>query len=220
MTTSFLPSTDALPLVEPAASKTIAPFVQPAGGTDLRRVFATVAAVLAAAGGAIHLGVIGDHTEYRVVAAGFAVMGVSQCVVALWLFRRPSRGAFLLGAGLHAAIGATWALSRTFGLWFVPGQAEAAEIGVADVVANIFSIGVIGVAVIVSALDRSAKPTVVPRTVARRVAGTVVVSALLLTAIAVSAPHVHDTHGPVVVDVPVIGQNHDHGGGFGAHEHR
>ena len=222
MTTSFLPSTaevsdrrDAHPLAEPVASETIAPFGQPTGGTDLRRVFATVAAVLAASGGLIHLGVIGDHREYRVVAAGFAAMGISQCVVALWLFRRPSTLAFLLSAGLHAAIGATWAVSRTFGLWFIPGEAQAAEIGVADLVATTFSIGVIGVAVIVSALDRSASPTVLPRTVARRMAGSVVVGALLLTAIAVSAPHVHDTRGPI--DAPGIGQSHDHGADFRAH---
>ncbi len=209
MTTSFVPSAA-------VDSGTIAPSVQPAGGTDLRRVLATVAAVLAAAGGVIHLGVIGDHTEYHVVAVGFAAMGISQCVVALWLFRRPSRGALLVAAGLHAAIGATWALSRTFGLWFIPGAAEATEIGVADLVANTFGIGLICVVVIVGALDRFASPTVLPRTVARRMAGTVVVGASLLTAIAVSAPHVHDTHGRPV-DAPLLGQSHEHGADPGAH---
>ena len=214
MTTSFHRSSSEIsdrptapPLVEP--TEAIAVSGEPIGGTDLRRVLATIGAVLAAAGGLIHLGVIGDHSEYHVVAAGFAAMGISQLVVALLLFRRPSRRVFLLGAGLHAAVSATWALSRTSGLWFIPGEAEASEIGVADLVANIFSLGVIGVVVIVSALDPAASPTVLPRNVARCMAGTVVAGAILLTAIAMSAPHVHASHGPTLAP-PVIGHSHDH----------
>jgi hypothetical protein len=214
MTTSYLPPTDisdhpeARPLGEPAPSQTVTGTGEPAGGTDLRRVLATVAAVLAAAGGLIHLGVIEDHTEYRAVAAGFAAMGISQLVVALWLFRSPSHRVFLLGAGLHAAIAATWALSRTVGLWFVPGEATAEEIGVADLVANTFSLGLIAVVVIVGALDRAVSPTVLPRTVARRMSGTAVAGALLLTGIAVSAPHAHPSGVPTV-ESPVVGHSHD-----------
>jgi hypothetical protein len=216
MTTSFFPSTadtsnppDAPPLGEPTASESIAAPRQPTGA-DVRRVLATVAAVLAAGGGLVHLGVIGDHTEYGVVAGGFAAMGISQCVVAVWLLVRPSRRVFLLGAGLHAAIAATWALSRTVGLWFVPGEAQPSEVGVTDLVATTFSLGLIGVVVIVIALDRAASPTEVPRTVARRMVGTVAAGALFLTAIAVSAPHVHASDGPAV-GVPAIGHSHDHG---------
>ena len=214
MTTSFLPSTDtsdhpdAHPVAESAISQAITEAAGPADGTDLRRVLATLAAVLAAAGGLIHLGVVDDHTEYRVVAAGFAAMGISQLVVALWLFRRPSRPVFLLGAGLHAAIAATWALSRTFGLWFIPGEEQASHVGVPDLVANTFSLGVIAVVVIVSALDRAGAPTVLPRAVARRIVGTAVVGALILTAIAVSSPHVHASSVPTV-EFPVLGHSHD-----------
>lgn len=221
MTTSFVPSTadvsdgtDGRFLGEPASSEIAATPGEPMGGTDLRRTLATVAGVLAAAGGLIHLRVIGHHTDYHVLAAGFAAMGVSQFVVALWLFRHPSRRVVLLAAGLHAAIAATWALSRTVGLGFVPGEAGAAEVGVADVVANTFSLGVIGVVVILLALDRVAGETVLlPRAVARRMTGVAAAGALVLSAIAVSASHAHASHAPVVdvpvLDVPVAG--HDHG---------
>lgn len=218
MTTSFPPSTadvsvgsDAQVLGELTPSEIIAAAGEPTDGSDLRRVLATVAGVLAAAGGLIHLGVVDEHTDFRVVAAGFAAMGVSQLVVARWLFRRPSRTVLLLAAGLHAAIAATWALSRTVGLEFVPGEAGAAEVGVADVVANTFSLGVIGIVVILLALHRATGADVLlPRNVAMRMAGVAAAGALVLSAIAVSAPHVHASHAPVV-DAPVSAHGHDHG---------
>lgn len=215
MTTSFVPSVAGVALGSdaevpgvPTPSKVI---VETADRSDLRGVLATVAGVLAAAGGLIHLGAVGDHTDFRLVAAGFAAMGVSQVVVALWLFRRPSRPVLFLAGGLHAAIAATWALSRTVGLGFVPGEAGAAEVGVADVVANTFSLGVIGVVLIVLALHRATGADVLlPRIVARRMAGVAAAGALVLSAIAISAPHVHASHAPVI-DAPVVGHGHDHG---------
>lgn len=193
MTTSFLLSADA-----PAAE---------VGGADLRRLFVTVAAALAAAGGVIHFTVVGDHSDYPVVAAGFVAMGASQFLVALWLFKRPSGRTLLAAGALHGAIAATWALSRTVGLGFVPGESGATEIGVADVVANTFSLGVIGMVVVVSALDRAAHPIVLPAAVARRMTGVAIAGALVLSAIAMSAPHVHDAHAPVA-RIPATGHTH------------
>ncbi|MGH9222424.1 MAG: hypothetical protein ACRD2W_01160 [Acidimicrobiales bacterium] len=216
MTTSFVPSTadishrpDEHPLGVSATSETTPEPGERGGGTDLRRVLAVAAGVVAAGGGLIHLSVIRNHTDYLVVAAGFAAMGISQCILAMWLFRRPSRRAFLAAAGLHASIAATWALSRTFGLPLIPGESAASEIGVADLVANTFSLGVIGLVFIASALG-AATPAMLPRAVALRMVGAVVAGALVLTAIGASAPHVHASHEPTL-EAPVVGPGHDHG---------
>ena len=200
MTTSFVPT--------PAPPVIVAAPDDAADGTDLRRALATVVSALAAGGGLVHLGVVGDHTDYRVVAAGFAAMGVSQLGLALWLFRRPSRRVLLMAAGLHAAIAATWALSRTVGLGFVPGEADTDQVGVADVVANTFSLAVVGTVVILVALHRVGGPIALPHVVARRMTGVAVAGALTLTGIAVSAPHVHASHAPTV-ETPVVGHSHD-----------
>jgi hypothetical protein len=167
-------------------------------------VLAHIAVVLAVAGGLIHMVVIRDHLEFAVVAVGFAVMATGQWVFALWMLTRPSRGALLVGAAIHAVIAAIWVLSRTTGLAFVPGAEAASPVGVADVVANTFSLGVVGVAVIESALRGVVGDVVLPRVVARQMTGLVVVGALFLSVPAIWAPHDHAAHAP-----------HDQGSGLG-----
>jgi hypothetical protein len=224
MTASLVPSVSNLsdradehPFAEAGVSQLVAGRGEPIGAIDLRRVLAVAAGVVAAGSGLIHLSVIRTHTEYLVVAAGFAAMGISQGIVAMWLFRRPSRRVLLAAAGLHASIAATWALSRTFGLPLIPGESEASEIGVADLVANTFSLGVIGLVFIASALGAAATPATLPRSVALRMVGTVLAGALVLTAIGASAPHVHTSHEPTV-EAPVVA-DHDHGPALPQHGH-
>lgn len=159
---------------------------------DLRRVLATIACALAAAGGLIHLAVIRDHLDFAVVAAGFAVMGAAQGAFALRVLTRPSRRLLLVGGALHAVIAVIWLTSRTTGLVFIPGAEHIEPFGVADLVATTFSLGVLGVAVTAHALDTTSTAVVVPARVAQAMTAVVVVGAMCLSVPALLTPHDHD----------------------------
>ena len=137
-----------------------------AAGTDLRRLLLTIAAVSAAAGGLIHLKVVGDHLDSTLIAVGFAFMGVTQWLFALMILTRPSRIVLILGGILHSAMTTIWILSRTTGLWFVTGAENPAPVGVADLAANAFSIGVVGATII--GISLSLPPQSTPSSYRRR----------------------------------------------------
>lgn len=162
--------------------------------TDLRRVLAIVAGMLAAAGGLIHIVVIRDHLDFAVIAVGFAVMAAAQWAFALRMLTRPSRQVLLLGGALHAVIVALWVLSRMTGLGVIPGAEAAEPVGVADLVSTTFSLGVIGIVAIARSLDQATKPVMMPQVVARRMIAIILAGALFLTVPAVLVPHDHDAH--------------------------
>ncbi|MEO7428950.1 MAG: hypothetical protein ABIY48_06160 [Acidimicrobiales bacterium] len=165
---------------------------------DLRGVLATIAGVLAAAGGLIHLVVIRNHLDVLVVAAGFAVMGTAQGAFALRVLTRPSRQVLLAGGALHTVIAVVWLTSRTTGLVFIPGAEGIEPVGVADLVATTFSLGVLGVSVIARSLDTTSTGVVLPARVARRMTAVVVAGTLCLSVPALLTPHDHDraSHTP------------------------
>jgi hypothetical protein len=161
---------------------------------DLRRALGAAAGVLAAASGLIHLAVIRDHLEFPLIASGFAVMAVVQWAFALRMLTRPSSRVLWWGGVFHVVLVALWALSRTTGLWVIPGAEAAEDVGIADLVSTTFCLGVIGIVSIARALERTGEVRV-PRSVARRVRVSVAIGALFLTVPALSVPHEHDAHG-------------------------
>lgn len=167
--------------------------VRPVRVANLRDVLVTVAGLLAAGGGLIHFAVIGDHLEFPVVAVGFAVMGALQGACAVRLLSHPSPRVLLLAGGFHALLALIWLASRTTGLVFIAGAENSEPVGVADVIATMFSLGVMGVAVVARDLP-PARPVVLPARVARRMTGVVTAGALCLGLLAVLAPHEHE-HG-------------------------
>ena len=162
--------------------------------TELRRVLATTAATFAGAAGVIHLVQVPAHLEVRVVAAGFALMGVAQGAFALFAMVRPSTRLLLIGGWFHAAIAAVWLLSRTSGLAFISGAEDPQPFGVADVVANAFSFVVVAVALVANAQRAGDISPVLPQRVARLVHTIIVAAALALTVPAALADHSHHSH--------------------------
>ena len=133
-------------------------------------------------------------------------MGISQLVVALWLCRRPPAGCSSSARGSTRQSpprGRCREPSASGSYRAKPRLRRPARPG-----GNTFLPGLIAVVVIVRALDRAGSPAVLPRIVARRMAGTAVVGALLLTAITVSAPYVPASRLPTV-EFPVVGHSHD-----------
>jgi hypothetical protein len=185
-----------------------------AARSDLQRLLLTIAAISAAADGLIHLNVIGDHLDSTLIAVGFAFMGVTQWLFALMILTRPSRIIFILGGILHSAMTTIWILSRTTGLWFVTGAENPAPVGVADLAANAFSIGVVGATIIgISlSLSRPIDPILLPATISRLVIAVLLASALFLIVPALLAPHDHGGHAS---NEPASETSHSHDHGLG-----
>lgn len=163
-------------------------------GVDLGRALGTTAGILAAASGLVHIAVIRDHLDFPVVASAFAVMAAVQWAFALRMCTRPSPRVLWLGGMFHLGLVALWVLSRTTGLWVIPGVEAAEDVGIADLVSTTFCLGVIGIASIVRALDRTYEVRV-SGPVARRMTAAVAIGALFLTVPALSVSHEHDVHG-------------------------
>jgi hypothetical protein len=162
-----------------------------AGPTDLDHALAATAAILAAADGAIHLSVIRQHRDLAVVATGFALMGITQCLLAAGIVARRSRGLILLAGAVHATLLVVWLLSRTTGLLVIPGAEDAEPVGVADLAAAALSLGVGGVALITLGLNRTAGRVAVPARVGRWMMAVVVAAAVSVSFLAVLADHTH-----------------------------
>ncbi len=175
--------------------------------SSLHQVISWVIATFAAAGGLIHLEASLDHRDLTLIAIGFAAMGLTQLALAGVALVRPSP-TVLFGVGaLHAGIALVWILSRTIGS-FIPGAEQAAQVGVADVVANTFSIAVVGVTIVALTLDRSFQALSLRPTTARTIRLVALVGAFILTVTALSVPHQHAAHPEVSVPAPTHSQDH------------
>jgi hypothetical protein len=121
-------------------------------------------------------------------------MALSQFAFAVAALARPSPRLLLGGAALHGAMTATWLASRTVGLGFVPGAEEPAAEGVADIVAQVFSLGVVAAVTARVALGAAGTAVVVPGLAAQRLATAAGAGVLLLLAPAIVTPHDHTAH--------------------------
>jgi hypothetical protein len=186
--------------------------------TPVQRTLAWSAAVAAAAGGLIHFKASVDHRHLAMVAIGFAAIGASQWLFAGTMLVRPSRPILAFAAALHAGILLIWILSRTIGLPFIPGAEQPAPVGVADLVANTFSIAVAGTAVVafaVAMVDTTAglRPRVV-----NTIRAVVLTGVLILTVAALTEVHDHDHHEAVATQ-PATGHNYSNPSTPTTHSH-
>lgn len=179
-------------------------------------ILAITAASAAAAGGLIHVNQIGSHLDFPLIAAGFALMGAAQWAFGVAHLLYPSHRVLVAGGVLHAGIFILWLVTRTVGLGFVPGAEVPADVGVADLVANAFSLVVVGVTAIGMARHGATNALVVPPSVATRVKAVVLSGAVFLTVLALIAPHDHGTH-PVDASNDQTSQSHDHASGAASH---
>jgi hypothetical protein len=176
---------------------------------SLQKDLAWVIATFAAAGGLIHLEASIDHRDLVVVAVGFAVMAIAQWSFAGVMLLRPTL-AGLIGVGaVHAAIALLWIITRTIGLPFIPGAEQAAQVGVADVVANTFSIAIVGVAIVALSLDRAHQALSFNSSTARVIRVVVLVGALILTVAGLSETHAH-AQNDAEVSLSSDGHSHEH----------
>ena len=176
---------------------------------SLQGALAWVVAVFAAAGGLIHLQASIDHRDLMVIAVGFAAMAISQLVLAGVMLMRPSPKALIWVGALHAGIVLVWIISRTLGLVFIPGAEQAAEVGVADVVANTLSLAVVGVTIIALSLDRSSQAVPLHPSTARAINVVTLVGALILSVAALGETHDH-AHNDGEAPLPIPVHSHDH----------
>lgn len=195
-------------LVAHTQIRDLAPSRVPAA-TDLTSVLSKVAAVLAVAGGLIHLAVVRHHLDYAVIAAGFALMGGAQLLVAVGLFTRSTSRSRLAGFLLHAGIVVTWLLSRTVGLVIVPGAEGGVPFGVADTTANVFALGVIASLGTIGRIDHLCARVRLSTRVERYAVGVIALAAVGLTGPAAFAPHEHAGHDHLASSEPTPGQD-DH----------
>ena len=184
---------------------------------DLRTLVTRAAALSAAAGGLIHFRVIADHVDFPLIAVGFGFMGLAQWVFTVAVLTRGSRSALEVGIGLHAAMVILWIVSRTVGLGFIPGAEEPSAVGVADLVANTFSIAVIGAALVGLWLYRSPETLLVPTSIATRIEAVVLTGAIFLTVPALLASHDH-AHASAETSESETGEGHDHATTPGTHQ--
>jgi hypothetical protein len=99
--------------------------------------------MLLIAAGVLHISAAADHTNLPVMLAGFLVVAALQAGLGgLLLFRRTGR--LVLAGGLALTVGAlaTWLVSRTAGLPFLPGG-HMEPIGVKDGVTVLFEAGTV-----------------------------------------------------------------------------
>ena len=186
------------------------PAQRAAATVELRRVLATTAATFAGAGGVIHLAQIPAHIDVPVVAAGFSLMVVAQSIFAFLTIIRPTAKLVLIGGWLHAVIAAIWLLSRTSGLAFIPGAEARQPVGLADLIANTFSVGVVAVALVANALRTTGAVVVLPRHAARVLHAIILVAALGLTVPETLTDHSHHSHATDPHTVPTdLVNNHD-----------
>jgi hypothetical protein len=106
---------------------------------------AVIAAALSLAAAGIHFAVITEHLEYD-VAAGVAMFGVGvfQAIWAQAYLLRDSRRLAQVAAVVSVAVVAVWVVSRTIGLPLGATPWVPESVGIADLLATSFEIGLIG----------------------------------------------------------------------------
>ena len=124
-----------------AAGTLASPYPEGSGLTDARRAVACTTAVLFLGAAVLHISAAADHENLPVMMVGFLCVAAAQAGFgALLLWRRPARLLLLAGVGLTLGALATWLVSRTAGLPFLPGG-HMEPIGFKDGVTVLFELG-------------------------------------------------------------------------------
>jgi hypothetical protein len=87
--------------------------------------------------GCIHAVVAAPHfAEYALFGAFFAALAAFQLGWGAWVYARPSRPAYVLGAVASAAVILLWVASRTVGVPLGPAAGQAEAVGPLDPAAS------------------------------------------------------------------------------------
>ena len=133
----------------------VGPFTQPhrTGLEGGARVASVLAGMLLIGAGVLHISAAGDHTNLPVMTAGFLVVAALQAGLGgLILHRRPSR--LLVAGGIALTLGAiaTWLVSRTVGLPFLPGG-HMEPVGFKDGITVLFEVATVPVLALLASAD-------------------------------------------------------------------
>jgi hypothetical protein len=148
---------------------------------------AIIAAALSLAAAGIHFAVIQEHLDVDVGEGVFFFgIGVFQLIWAQAYLLRDDRRIAVAGAAVNAAVVVLWAVSRTVGLPFGPTPGVPESIGLVDLLATAFEIGLVGLLLPRVLPDRFAGwlSTELPMQKAVVLAGFTVVAVTLLTGVA------------------------------------
>lgn len=116
----------------------------PGSMVELERILVLPIATLSLGAGLIHLAVIDEHFRADPISGlFFVVAAVFQLSWAVLFGRRPQRAVHLVGGVGNAAIIVVWLLTRTLGLPFGEHAGIAEPIGVADLFATLFELGIV-----------------------------------------------------------------------------
>lgn len=109
------------------------------GDQTIGRYLAWVLAVLSLGAGGIHFAVSGGHFDIAWRhGLFFAVVGWLQLAWAAAIVLRPSRKLLIVAAVVNAAVIATWAISRVWGVPVGPNAWTPEEVNLADALATVF----------------------------------------------------------------------------------
>ncbi|MGH8968432.1 MAG: hypothetical protein ACRDV1_00635 [Actinomycetes bacterium] len=171
---------------------------------DVARCWAGFASLGA---GLVHLAVTHDHyREWWLFGVFFAVLGGYQVAWAVAAMARRPAPLPALTVGVNTAVVALWALTRTVGLPFGPGDGAAEAVGRADVLSVVLEVGVVAALVVAGAASRTSRPVRTRRSALGYLvlmgAGAMAVSAITTPALAATGAG---------------GHAHGHGGGSQPH---
>jgi hypothetical protein len=156
--------------------------------------------------GVIHFAYSGEHFEVAWLhGAFFAVVAWFQLSWAVAIMVRPSRGLLALGAVGNAAVAATWAMSRIWGVPVGPGAWTPEPVALADALATGFELGIVAVCLAVLARPALARQSVRP--------------SLGLAGIGVSGVAVAIVSTMALAPAFASDHHHGHGEEAAAHEH-
>lgn len=119
----------------------------PADGAGSMPLVVPLGLVLSA--GAIHLLATIDHVaDSWLRGAFFALAATGQLAAGAWMYRRPDDRRALLAAGITcAAVALVWGISRTTGLPLGVDGGEVQSVGVADGIATLEELALVGLVV-------------------------------------------------------------------------
>ena len=134
---------------------TVVPAVSAAAHRVEERLLPLTLALLSGLAAGIHASVVREHVEeYWLFGAFFVAVTAFQAGWALAIIRRPTARAAVVGSVVSAAVVLLWALSRTTGLPVGPHPWEAEAVGTLDVLSGLAEVGIVVLALRVTATSR------------------------------------------------------------------
>jgi hypothetical protein len=102
----------------------------------------------------------GHFSEWWLYGVFFAALAAWQAAWGVLVYREPSEGALVMGAGANVGVAILWLITRTTGLPFGPDQWSPEKVGVLDIAATVdeLSIACLSLALVSAAWRRRLAP--------------------------------------------------------------